>query len=69
MSGAGISEANETSKLLILAGIRVKRRELWVAERISARSGKKDLRPIKIKNSAALNKIYAPENRRAERDF
>ena len=62
-----MGEMNEVNGLLILAGIGVKRRGLGVAERISARSGKKDPRPIKIKNSAALNKIYAPENRRAER--
>ena len=64
-----MGEMNEVNRLLILAGIGVKRSGLGVAERISARSGKKDPRPIKIKNSAALNKIYAPENRRAERDF
>ena len=62
-----MGEMNEVNGLLILAGIGIKRRKLGVAERISARSGKKDPRPIKIKNSAALNKIYALENRRAER--
>ena len=51
---------NEVNGLLILAGIGVKRRGLGVAERISARSGKKNPRPIKIKNSAALNKKYMP---------
>ena len=58
---------NEVNGLLILAGIGIKRRELGVAERISARRDQKIPRPIKIKNSAALNKIYALENRRAER--
>ena len=53
-----MGEMNEVNGLLILAGIGVKRRGLGVAERISARSGKKDPRPIKIKNSAALNKKY-----------
>ena len=62
-----MGEMNEVNGLLILAGIGVKRRGLGVAERMTARSGKKNPRPIKIKNSAALNRIYAPENRRAER--
>ena len=63
-----MGEMNEVNGVLILAGMGIKKKGAeGVAERISARSGKKNPRPIKIKNSAALNKIYAPENRRAER--
>ena len=47
-----MGEMNEVSGLLILAGIGVKRRGLGVAERMTARSGKKNPRPIKIKKGA-----------------
>ena len=44
-----MGEMNEVNGLLILAGIGVKRRGLGVAERMTARSGKKIPHSIKVK--------------------
>ena len=62
-----MGEMNEVNGLLILAGIGVKRRGWRGSGADFGAKRQKNARPIKIKNSAALNKIYAPENRRAER--
>ena len=52
---------NEVNGLLILAGIGVKKKGHWGRGGDFGAKRQKNTPTVKIKNSAALNKIYAPK--------
>ena len=65
-----MGEMNEVNGLLILAGMGKKEGRWESGGGDFGAKRQKNTPVVKIKNSPALNKkIYAPENRRAERDF